>query len=461
MALVLPVLIFVVATAGLALLVEPFVSWYYQWAWWSYIFFVDALNRRLSGRSLLSDEPRRFLWLAGVSVALWTFFEALNFRLGNWYYVMDHPVQAVSWTRGVVAFATVLPALYETEALLRHLGILRTVRVAPLHWSRARALACLAFGVGCFTLPLAWPEVFFPLTWGSFIFLLEPWNRRHADSSRLRELEQGEAGPSLRWLLAGLVCGVLWETWNYWARVKWMYTVPGFESLKVFEMPLAGFLGFPPFALECVAVVAALEALGRRLRERAWRWRRVVVGAATVLAGAGTLVVFDAADRITVDSFYAPVARLGVLPAADREALTTAGFESPERLVRALSDERGLAGWSERTDLPVATLREHREQVALVLHRGLGDGRAQEVAALGIRSREHLARWRPELLAAALSASGSRGPQRFLKRRARVWLEGLKAEDAGYPAPSGPGGAPHPPAGAHGRTRGRTAPGAR
>jgi len=292
-----------------------------------------------------------------------------------------------------------------------------------LHWSRAKTLACLVLGVACFTLPLAWPEVLFPLTWGSFILLLEPWNRRHADSSRLRELELGEAGPSLRWLLAGLVSGVLWETWNYWARVKWMYTVPGFESLKVFEMPLAGFLGFPPFALECVAVVVALEALGRRLRERPRLWRRVALGSATVLAGAGTLVVFDAADRITVDSFYAPVARLGVLPAADREALATAGLDSPERLVRALGDEAGLAGWSERTGLPVAALRDHREQVALVLHRGLGDGRAQELGALGIRSREDLARWRPELLAAALSASGARGPQRFMKRRAQVWLD--------------------------------------
>ncbi|MCG6925066.1 MAG: DUF4332 domain-containing protein, partial [Acidobacteria bacterium] len=403
----------------------PFVAWYYQWAWWSYILFVDALNRRLSGHSLLRDEPRRFWWLAGVSVVLWTFFEALNFRLGNWYYVMDHPVPAVSWAGGVVAFATVLPALDETEALLRHLGILRTVRVAPLRWSRGKTLACLVLGVACFALPLAWPEVFFPLTWGSFIFLLEPWNRGHADSSRLRELELGEAGPSLRWLLAGLVCGVLWETWNYWARVKWMYTVPGFESLKVFEMPLAGFLGFPPFALECVAIVAFLDALGRRLREGSRRGRRVPVVLATALAVAGTLAVFDAADRITVDSFYAPVARLGVLPTADREALATAGLDRPERLVRALSDEDGLAGWSERTGLPAAVLREHRERVALVLHQGLGDGRAQELGRLGIRTRADLSRWEPEALATALAAAGARGPHRFLERRARVWLEGL------------------------------------
>ncbi len=429
MAVALPLVVLIAATVGLGLLVEPFISWYYQLAWWSYVFAVDGLNRRLAGRSLFRDEPRRFLYLATVSVVLWTFFEALNLRLGNWYYVMDHPVRLVRWAGGVVAFATVLPALFETEALLRNLGVLRTVRVAPLRWSRARTRVSLALGLACFTLPLLWPAVFFPLTWGSFIFLLEPWNRRHAPTSRLRELEQGEAAPALRWLLAGLVCGALWETWNFWARVKWIYTVPGFESLKVFEMPLAGFLGFPPFALECVAIVAFLDALGSRLQRRTPRLRRGVVAATTGLAAIATLVVFAAADDTTADSYYVPVERLGVLPIADRRALATAGLESPERLVRALGDEAALPGWSGRTGLSVDALRQHRDRVALVLHRGLGDGRAQELAGLGVRTREDLAGWRPDTLAAALRASAARAPDRFLERRARVWLEGLPARE--------------------------------
>jgi hypothetical protein len=283
----------------------------------------------------------------------------------------------------------------------------------------------VALGLACFLLPLVWPDVFFPLTWGSFIFLVEPWNRRHAAASRLRELERGEAGPTLRWLLAGLVCGVLWETWNYWARVKWMYTVPGFESLKLFEMPAAGFLGFPPFALECVAVVAFLEALGRRLRDRPAPWRRAVTGATAVLAAAATLVVFDTADRISVDSHYAPVARLRALPADDRSTLAHAGLTSPERLVRALGDGDGLAAWSERTGLPVEVLRGHRERVALLLHQGLGDERARDLAGLGIHTRDDLSRWAPEALADALAAADAGGPHRFLERRARVWLDGL------------------------------------
>ena len=52
-------------------------------------------------------------------------------------------------------------------------------------------------------------------------------------------------------LIAGFICGGLWEFWNFWARAKWIYTVPIFGDIKIFEMPVLGYFGFPPFALEC------------------------------------------------------------------------------------------------------------------------------------------------------------------------------------------------------------------
>jgi hypothetical protein len=111
-----------VSTIGLVRLVEPIPTWYYHLAWWSYIVGIDALNRRLGGRSLLRDRPRHFLWLAGVSVLWWTAFEVVNLRLGNWYYVMSPAVRAVRWTGGVLAFASVLPGVLETLELLENLG---------------------------------------------------------------------------------------------------------------------------------------------------------------------------------------------------------------------------------------------------------------------------------------------------------------------------------------------------
>jgi len=426
MSLALPLLLFAVATVGLAFLVEPFVGWYFQWAWWAYVLFADALNHRLAGRSLLRSDPRRFAWLAAVSVVLWTLFEAVNLRLGNWYYVMDHPARAARWAGGVAAFATVLPGLFETEALLANLGWRRRFDVPRLRRSRGLEVTCVALGLGGLVLPLVWPDAFFPLVWVGFAFLLEPWNRRHASASFARELERGEAAPLVRWLLAGLVCGVLWETWNHAARVKWIYTVPGFDSPRLFEMPVAGFLGFPPFAVGCVVAVRALEAAAERLRARATRWWPALRLCAWSLATASTVAVFAAADSRTVDSFYAPVAELGVLPPDARSALAAAGLDSPERLLRALSGEAAIVSWAARTGIPAPHLRTHRERVALVMHRGLGQDRALELERLGIHTRGDLARWTPQGLAEALRRSGARGPSRFLERRVRVWLEGLE-----------------------------------
>jgi hypothetical protein len=80
--------------------------------------------------------------------------------------------------------------------------------------------------------------------WLGFIFLLDPVNRRLGG-----EALTYDRVINLAW--SGLLCGVLWEFWNYWAHAKWHYTVPIMEHLKVFEMPLPGYLGFPAFAIEC------------------------------------------------------------------------------------------------------------------------------------------------------------------------------------------------------------------
>ena len=38
---------------------------------------------------------------------------------------------------------------------------------------------------------------------------------------------------------------VVWEFWNYWAGAKWIYTVPILPDVKLFEMPLPGYLRLP------------------------------------------------------------------------------------------------------------------------------------------------------------------------------------------------------------------------
>jgi hypothetical protein len=257
--------------------------------------------------------------------------------------------------------------------------------------------------------------VFFPFTWLSFVFLFEPWNRRHAARSFLRDLEAGEAGPLCRTLLAGLLCGVLWESWNYWARTKWIYTVPGFDELKLFEMPVAGFLGFPPFAVESLVVVRFLAAV----RQRAATWWRFV---AWPLTAAATLAVFVAVDPVTLDSVHRPISELGTLDPEIRGRLAQACGGVPERLVRRASSAAGRQALAASAGVSVAEVEEAAARTRLVLHRGLGNERALQLAHLGIHTLDDLQRWSPDNLAAALRARRPQARDRFLERRVRVWL---------------------------------------
>ncbi|MCH2662089.1 hypothetical protein MK163_16730, partial [bacterium] len=88
-----------------------------------------------------------------------------------------------------------------------------------------------ALGVLSLVLPLVWPVYFFPLVWGATILLAAPHNYRLGLAGYLRQLERGDYGQTLRLLLAGLIAGLFWEFFNFWARAKWIYTVPFFDEL--------------------------------------------------------------------------------------------------------------------------------------------------------------------------------------------------------------------------------------
>jgi hypothetical protein len=42
--------------------------------------------------------------------------------------------------------------------------------------------------------------------------------------------------------------------WNYHASPNWYYTIPYVGFWKIFEMPLLGYSGYLPFALELFAM---------------------------------------------------------------------------------------------------------------------------------------------------------------------------------------------------------------
>ncbi|MGE4291832.1 MAG: hypothetical protein AB7E32_06435 [Desulfovibrio sp.] len=301
--LALSVLVFLVAGAGLALGREPFVSWYYCFAWWPYIFAVESLLALRGAESDLYDHPRDWLLLPPLSVTLWLFFELLNFRLGNWSY-LDLPASALErWAGYTLSFATVLPGLFATARLLEFLGLFRAVKCAPLKDAHLLHLPLAFTGAAFLLLPLALPQFFFPLVWGALIFLLEPWVNGNGGRSLLGDWEQGQPRRFLLLLVAGLVCGGLWEFWNFQAGAKWVYDIPFVGGGKIFEMPVLGFLGFPPFAVECYVAANAFLLLRERMADLPPERRRLFWSLVVAVVLVFDALVLAGIDRFTVMSF--------------------------------------------------------------------------------------------------------------------------------------------------------------
>ena len=81
---------------------------------------------------------------------------------------------------------------------------------------------------------------------------MDPINYRRGGQSIFGDWARGDFSRFGQLMLAGAICGILWEFWNMWATTKWIYTFPfpWLRELKLFEMPLVGFLGFPAFNVE-------------------------------------------------------------------------------------------------------------------------------------------------------------------------------------------------------------------
>jgi len=255
------------ASTGLLIAGLPLMKrWYYCFAWWSLILVLDALERARSGRSFLFDAPREFLFSAAVSVPVWLVFELFNLRLRNWSYHGVPAGLAERWIGYTAAFATVIPALKLFAGHFeRWFG--RALKPArPLKLGRAAGAVLIGIGILMLALPLLWPRLLFPLVWIGFVFALDPLNRLRGRPSLLGDLENGRPARIAAWAAAGLAAGVCWELFNFWAGSHWEYHLPYLDFGRIFQMPVFGYGGFIPFALEIFALDATLSGLYGRVR---------------------------------------------------------------------------------------------------------------------------------------------------------------------------------------------------
>ena len=417
-----------IGQAGLWLSIEPLATWSYDLSWWSAIFLADAIVCLRTGSSMALARPRAFVALAFWSGAFWLAFECANLRLEDWYYV-GIPRDLATRTVGVyVSFATVLPGVLETHALLGAFGKPDPDPRAPVApGSRARALLT-ACGAAFLLLPLLFPRVAYPLIWGAPFLLLEPWLSTRDERSLLARWCGGDRGPILRLLVAGFLCGAAWETWNWRSPAKWIYTVPLFEEGKLFEMPYLGFVGFVPFALGCHSFARALVRLGWIPEWEAAPSSARAARPGRALAAMLAALVFSAfaiagMNRLTVRATRPWVSDLPGMPAGIAARLASAGIRHPEDFVEAVSAgdlPEGLEGTS------AADRARWLDAARLMTVRGLGQRGWTWLAEAGISTPAELAAADPGDLERRMTGSGRGIPPTPTPAEVRVWVRGAR-----------------------------------
>lgn len=235
---------------------RPWSDYWFAAIWFGYIFALDALLYRRDGRSLIVTYRPVFIAMLPLSAALWFGFEWINGFVHNWWY--ERPYDIPEWWAqlwSAIFFSTVIPAVWLTTTWVRGWrwveGLRRHKGFTP---GRFLPVAFIALGVVAFALPVVWPLYFFGLIWGFMVLILDPLNYLRGVPSILGHLARGDWRVPVSVYIAGQICGVFWEAWNFWAFPKWHYTIPFVGFWKIFEMPLLGYLGYGPFAWEVYAV---------------------------------------------------------------------------------------------------------------------------------------------------------------------------------------------------------------
>jgi len=236
-----------------------------QWAffplWLGFCLTIDALVLWRTGTSLFFRNRLKYLLLFIASAPAWWLFELANTRLQNWHYVGAEAFSLfMFWFWATINFTTVIPAVFGSAELMRSF-IPNPIKGPVLQPTRFTTLIFFLAGWSMLVLMTAWPGIFFPFVWVSLYFILEPVNTWLGNRSLVEWTRNGNWQPVITLWLGGLLTGIFWEMWNYFSYPKWIYHVPWGNGLHIFEMPLLGYGGYLPFALELFALYHFLAGL--------------------------------------------------------------------------------------------------------------------------------------------------------------------------------------------------------
>ncbi len=223
--------------------------------WLGYCLSVDALVASCKGSSPLTRGGWAYGWLFVLSVPAWWLFETINLRTQNWQYLGREEVSTLAYVvLASLSFSTVMPAVFTSAELVGCALHVRRESPPERRMGQGALVAVLPLGCVMLGLVLLLPKYFFPLVWLSLFLIVDPINAWTGRNSLL--LEVGRGNWRQVWALWGgvMLCALFWEMWNYWSYPKWIYQVPFVGRPRLFEMPVLGYLGYLPFAMELYAL---------------------------------------------------------------------------------------------------------------------------------------------------------------------------------------------------------------
>jgi hypothetical protein len=240
--------------------------------WLGYILVVDALVLMRKGTSLLTrsfrdgKNIRKFMSLFIVSAPAWWLFEVLNWRVQNWHYLGRNCFTDFQYALfATISFSTVMPAVFGTAELVGSFSWTHRYSEGPKFYpARSTIISFFLLGISMLAVLLIWPEYFFPLMWLSVFLIIEPINIILGYPALTDFTKRGDWRPIISLGLGCLICGFFWEMWNFWSYPKWIYMIPYVDFWHVFEMPLLGYGGYLPFALELFVLYHLITGLFRR-----------------------------------------------------------------------------------------------------------------------------------------------------------------------------------------------------
>jgi hypothetical protein len=237
--------------------------WAFFPLWLGYCLTIDGLVFLRRGTSLLARSRRKYIGLFLVSAPVWWLFELLNARLGNWHYQgaeLFSPLAYTFWA--TLSFTTVIPAVFGSAELISSFAFMQKQRRGPVvRPDRPTTLIFFTSGIVMLAVMLLLPKVFFPFVWISIYFITEPINIWLGNRNLARWTQHGDWRPVIALWLGVLLTAFFWEMWNYLGYPKWVYSVPWGDFWHIFEMPMLGYGGYLPFALELFAIYHLVAGL--------------------------------------------------------------------------------------------------------------------------------------------------------------------------------------------------------